>query len=496
VRSLDASAERLDRVLEVLVQAGRALTNHAELRDALAEFAGALVDDFGDYCEIDVFGLALERERFKVSAGTALDSPDQRRRIVERIGDGRRTLGRITCTTASPDGFDDLTRKALQVLANELGVALGGKVLMRREHRVADRLQRALLPEHLPAMPGAQFHAAYRPASDEAEVGGDWFDAFVLADRRVAISIGDVAGHGLEAAVIMGEVRQAIRTAAVAADSPAAVLDYVNRIITLRESIGMVTAIVGIYDPETSRLSYAVAGHPAPIIALENGLVRRLPSGSLPLGCVESLECYDWTFTLPQGAHAIFYTDGLIENERDLINGEKRLAEEVRSLALEWRDRTPEAPDPALAVQERIFNGGFNRDDAAVLLLSRTNPVPSYVFSAVPVAATLTRAIACDEMARLGIEKERRFGMLVAIGEAVANAIEHAYRGAAPGLIRIELAKQERQLLLSVEDFGHWRPFVRREDRGRGIELMHAFMDGVQIRSTRESTRILLRAAL
>ncbi len=496
MRSLDASAERLGRVLDVLVDAGRALTHHSDLRDALSEFAGVLAGNFGDYCEIDVSGLALERERFTVSAGTPPDATAERADIAEQLSDGRRTLGKLLCATSSPNGFDEVTRKAVHVLATELGVALGGKVLMRREHRVADRLQRALLPEHLPDMPGAEFHAAYRPASDEAEVGGDWYDAFPLPDRGLAISVGDVAGHGLEAAVIMGEVRQAIRTAAVAATSPAAVLDYVNRIIALRESIGMVTAIFGIYDPESSRLTYAVAGHPPPIIALANGLVRRLPSGSLPLGCVDSLECYDWTFTLPQGAHVMFYTDGLIENERDLINGEKRLAEAVRALALEWHKDPAASADPALAVNERIFSGSFNRDDAAVLFLSRADPVPSYVFSAVPVAATLIRGIAAGEMELLGIEKERRFGMLVALGEAVANAIEHAYRGAPPGLLRLQLGNEEGQLTLTVEDFGRWRPFVRRDDRGRGIELMHAFMDGVQIRSTRRSTQIVLRAAL
>ncbi len=496
MRPLDASAERLDCVLTLLVDAGRALTRSRDVGEALSEIARSVAANICDYCEIDVMADALGREHSCVAAGTpaaAAPRADEET-MLEPIADGLERLGTITCRTFAPGGFDDVARKAIGVLATELGAVLAAQAVVRREHRIADRLQRALLPESVPIVPGAEFHAAYRPASDEAEVGGDWYDAFALPDGRIALSIGDVAGHGLEAAVIMGEIRQAIRTAAVAASSPSEVLDYLNRVVALRDSIGMVTAIFGMYDPPTSRLCYAVAGHPSPLIALANGTVQHLPSGSLPLGCTSSLEVCDWTFTLPAGSHAVFYTDGIIENDRDVLAGEKRLVETLRSLLQNTTEAT--LSDPATQLLERIFNGASNRDDAAALILSRYAPVPDYIFSAVPTAAALARAIVRDEMAALGIESSRRFGVLVALGEAVANAVEHAYRDDAPGLIRLELGKDERNFILSVEDYGRWRPFVRRENRGRGIELMHAYMDGVQIRSTRESTRIVLRALL
>jgi anti-sigma regulatory factor (Ser/Thr protein kinase) len=353
----------------------------------------------------------------------------------------------------------------------------------------------ALLPERLPSIQGAAFHAAYRPASNESEVGGDWFDAFNLPDRRIAISVGDVAGHGPDAALIMGQVRQAIRTAAVSKAGPAAVLDCVNQIAALRESIGMVTAIFGVYDPQVSTLAYAVAGHPPPLLALPDGLVRRLPGGGLPLGCAAALGAIDWTFTLAAGAHAVFYTDGLIENERDPVAGEQRLLEVVRDLLCGARNGLPES-DPAMALQDRVFRGASNRDDSAVLLLSRRDPVACYTFYAVPIVAPIARAIVEREISHLGIDDERRFGVLVALGEAIANAVEHAYRGANRGLIRFELENQPRQLVVTVEDFGRWRPFIRCDDRGRGIELMHAFMDSVQILSTRQSTKIVLKTKL
>ncbi len=489
VRSLDRSAERLNRVLDVLVQAGRALTQCRNIDDALARIARSFAGNFGDYCSIEMSVDDAGGYSRRVASGAAGEFDAAYARIIEPLTDGRRAFGKIACGTSAPDGFDDVARDALRLLGVHLGIVLAGHVALLREHRVADRLQRALLPESLPLLPGVAFHGAYRPASGEAEVGGDWYDAFNLPDRRVAISVGDVAGHGLDAAISMGEVRQAIRTAAVGADSPAAVLEYANRIIALRESIGMVTAIFGFYDPESSALSYAVAGHPPPLLAFANGFVRRLPAGGLPLGCAGELQATDWTFTLPAGSRAVFYTDGLIENERDPIRGEQRLLEIVHA-------SFSDEGDPAQALQDRVFGGSTNRDDAATLVLSRSDPVESYVFSAVPIVAPIARAIVEREVAGIDIDAERRFGVLVALGEAVANAIEHAYRGGNPGLIRLAVERRPKLLIMSVEDFGRWRPFIRREERGRGLELMHAFMDSVQILSTRQSTKIVLKTKL
>ncbi|MBV9333149.1 MAG: SpoIIE family protein phosphatase [Candidatus Eremiobacteraeota bacterium] len=481
-------------MLDLLLGAGRTLTRSESLGDALLHVAGAVASNLADYCEIECAPNA--GDDLRVTAGTLPSHCVKTGSITQRINDGRRSFGTLRCATGSSDGFSDVARKAVKILATQLGVVLAGHALTQREHRVADRLQRALLPEKLPAIDGTQFFAAYRPASDEAEVGGDWFDAFALPNGRVAVSIGDVAGHGLDAAVIMGEVRQAIRTAAVAAESASAVLDYVNRIFMLRQSLGIVTAVFAIYDPVTGELRYACAGHPPPLLALANGPVRALPAGSLPLGCRDELQSREWNFTVPEGAHVVFYTDGLVENDRDLIGGERRLLETARTLLCETAASDEDRADPAFALQERIFRREGNRDDAAVLVLSRTAPVPYYVFSAVPVVAALSRAIVAARLDRIGIEGERRFGILVALGEAVANAIEHAYRDSDPGLIRLELTDEGKHFVLCIEDFGRWRPFVRREERGRGIEMMHAFMDRVQIQSTRNSTRIVLKAEL
>jgi anti-sigma regulatory factor (Ser/Thr protein kinase) len=481
----------LSSVLDVLVKAGHALAASPDVTDSLTQMADLCVADLADFCAIQVVVEALERNEFAVEAGIHPERPaGSNGTIVQALSAGRYVTGSIRCETAVEGGFDATTRQAINLLGVQLAIVVAGHAAAMREHRVADRFQRALLPAHLPEVAEITFHASYRPASDEAEVGGDWYDAFALGDGRIAISIGDVAGHGLDAAVIMGEVRQVIRTAAVGGAAPAELLEYVNSVVRLRESIGMVTAIFGIYHPGTSVLSYAVAGHPPPALSLIGGVTRSLPSGGLPLGCATSIDATDWTFTIPAGGRVVFYTDGLIENERDLIAGEERLMQTIAALG--W---TP-ADDPAEAIQQGVFGAVSNRDDAAVLALTRNAPVQTYVFSALPVIAPLVRAIVEREVVRLQMSDDRRFGVLVAVGEAIANAVEHAYRGGTPGLIRMTVESDERSLVVTIEDFGRWRPFVKREERGRGIELMHAFMDGVQIRTTRESTAIVLKADL
>ncbi|MBV8333049.1 MAG: SpoIIE family protein phosphatase [Candidatus Eremiobacteraeota bacterium] len=492
MRSLDISAERLNVVLNLLVRAGHALTASSDIGETLETIADLCVQAFADRCTIRVAIDALEADQFEVVAGTHPDQPvGDRSYIVEQLTAGRQTFGEIVCETASRGGFDDSIRQVLALLALQLAAVLSGRAATLREHRVADRFQRALLPERLPEVSGVNFCAAYRPASEEADVGGDWYDAFALDDGRIAISVGDVAGHGIDAAVIMGEVRQSIRMGAIGgSETPAAVLDYVNGMVRFRESIGMVTAVFAIYDPHTSTLTYAAAGHPPPILAYAGVGARHLPTGGLPLGCAAHVESVNWTFSVPQGARVVFYTDGLIENDRDVLAGEQRLLEAVEAIPRDERSGAAEL------VQENVFAGASNRDDAAVLVLTRLGPVPSYVFSALPLVSPIARAIVSNEVEPLGLSEDRRFGILVAVGEAIANAIEHGYRNEPGGLISLKIEILDDHLVLTIEDFGRWRPFVPREERGRGIELMHAFMDGVQIRSSRESTTIVLRARL
>jgi anti-sigma regulatory factor (Ser/Thr protein kinase) len=487
--------------LDLLAEASRLLASSFDLSVTLPKVADLCINKIADYCAIyaslgDSGMTMVEAARepgLHVRANDPSALPDVMREhgfesVAHANLEGRSVSGIFAVGVRAGGAFTPASQKLIDILAVQVANALAQAVLFERTYRVADRLQRALLPDSLPAVPGAAFHAAYRPASDEAEVGGDWYDAFGLPDGRIAISMGDVAGHGLSAATVMGEIRQAMRTTAVFETSPATVLEHINSVINLRSGIGMVTAIFAYYDPGKRELTYAVAGHPPPCLAIAGGFCDFLPGGGMPLGVGEKVAACDWTVTMPPHSCIIFYTDGMTEYSRDIFAGEERLLEaSIRALE-------NDSDNPAIALQERIFDAKVNRDDAATLTLTCREGTTgeSWRYSAVPVAAPIVRAMLgrfCDEH---GIEEEQRFAVITAVGEAVANAVEHAYRAEQAGYLHVRPSVDAHAISIEIEDCGRWRPFQPREERGRGMILMYELMDKVRITSAQRGTNISL----
>src|SRR6185503_18384940 len=213
------------------------------------------------------------------------------------------------------------------------------------------------------------------------------YDAFEIGDGRIGVSIGDVAGHGLEAAVAMGEARRAIRTAAAGFGSPSEMLDYVNGILALQDSVGMATAIAGFYDPRDGTFRYASAGHPPPILVGPDRRPHALPAGGLPLGLGANGASPDWTVTVDPGTSIVMYTDGLLEYSRDILAGERILRETIAGTDL------VATTAPAEALHAAIFSTVENTDDAATLVLQGLGdgPARSLRSSAFPNAAAIAR---------------------------------------------------------------------------------------------------------
>lgn len=253
-------------------------------------------------------------------------------------------------------------------LAQELGrhaaIAFDNARMFQREHIVAETLQRAMLPERLPELSNAAFSCAYIPGAHELSVGGDWYDAFVMHDGRIGVSIGDVMGHGLVAAVVMGEIRQAMRSAALGHDDPSRVLDHASWLLELHQRDVIATAGFGIFDLKDCSLTYSSAGHPAPLVCSANGEMYELGSGGLPLGMRDQTLAPATKVTLSPGTLIVLYTDGLLEFNRDLVEGEKllkaALAAEVRNLSR----------NPATTIYERVVKNPTHTDDVAILTLS------------------------------------------------------------------------------------------------------------------------------
>jgi anti-sigma regulatory factor (Ser/Thr protein kinase) len=287
----------------------------------------------------------------------------------------------------------------------------------------------------------------------------------------------------------MGEVRQAMRTTAVFERSPAVVLEHINNVINLRSGIGMVTAIFAYYEPSNRELTYAVAGHPPPALAIHDGFCGFLPGGGLPLGVERTIDATDWTVTLPPASCVVFYTDGLTEYSRDIFAGEEHL------LRASVRSFEEDAENPALALQERIFNAKINRDDAATLTLS-CDPGgvgDMWRFSAIPLAAPIVRSLLHRFCRQQGLDETQTFAIITAVGEAVANAVEHAYRGdSEAGYLYVRPEVDNGHITIEIKDRGRWRPFQPREERGRGMVLMYELMDRVRITSAQNGTNIVL----
>jgi CHASE3 domain sensor protein len=231
--------------------------------------------------------------------------------------------------------------------------------------RVVDAFHRAQLPQALPSSPYVSFNATYVPAEEVTAMGGDWYDVFTLDDRRYVFSIGDVTGHGLEAAIVMGRVRQTIFTLASIENDPAAILERANDVLRTQGD-HIVTALCGAIDARSGAVTLATAGHPPALIVPPTGKIRELSSSAPPLGATERLQVSCRNEQLFPGEMLVCYTDGIIENERNVIEGEARLRRVLSSL------RTSERREPAPAIRDRILGKHRGRDDVAILTIRRS----------------------------------------------------------------------------------------------------------------------------
>ncbi len=197
---------------------------------------------------------------------------------------GRAIGGLTLVSTDARGGFTDADLPLAELLATRLALAIENARQYERERRVASSFQHAALPAQLPKTDSFRFDAVYRPAEEAVQVGGDWYDAVALSEGRIIVSIGDVAGHGLGAAVTMGSVRQMVRGIAQVHENPCLILDAADRALRLHAPDAFVTAFVGIIDPAATTLTYASAGHPPPLLRAPDGTITSLECGGPPLG--------------------------------------------------------------------------------------------------------------------------------------------------------------------------------------------------------------------
>ena len=398
---------------------------------------------------------------------------------------GEVAIGVLALVRARGRAYDEDDVALLREFARRAALSLEHARLYERERTTADALQRAMLPGQLPMLADIKFSASYSAASESQRVGGDFYDAFELPDGRVAVTIGDVTGHGLEAAVIMGEIRQALRAAAFESADPSAILDRASRLLIASGRTVFVTAIFGVLDPITGRFAYATAGHPPPLVD-GAGELYRLASAGLPIGLRDE-EGVDFALRLKAPCTIVMFTDGLMEFARDLDEGERRIEAAIRRLA------GGEIEHLAGALMKEVLGDDEPTDDIAILTVTLDRvaaALPGDEFewrftSSDRRTAVLIRHQIGDLVARWTGREDTRFGSELAFGELIGNTVRHA-----PGAVRV-LASTDGDgvAYLVVEDSGGgFTPNDRAIDpyteTGRGLGIVRAVADAIAIEPT------------
>ncbi|MGH2944402.1 MAG: SpoIIE family protein phosphatase, partial [Solirubrobacteraceae bacterium] len=363
------------------------------------------------------------------------------------------------------------------------------------ERHVAHTLQRSMLTTQLPAVEGAELAVRYLPGTRHTEISGDWYDVIPLPDGRVGVVIGDVVGRGIEAAATMSQLRTALRAYAIEGLEPAVVVAKLHRLVDhLR--VGLSTTLVYLdFDPFTREMRYVSAGHLPVLHVPAERRSRFLPGArSTPLGTAPvGTEIPQERLVLEPGDAVLLYTDGLVERRDDGIDN--RL-EQLRAAVAA-------APADLQAGLEHLTatlgdDDALRHDDVALLALRVTGAADETFAAAIAPSAEHLGALRGDLrswLARAGASTSEAGDVLIAVGEACANAIEHS--GAAPdSAIDVRAQLLGREVVLRVHDHGTWRPVAAQTERGHGLRLMRVLMDRMEIASGPDGTRVELRRRL
>ena len=404
----------------------------------------------------------------------------------------RQLLGVLYVGRRASRSFTDDDAALLHLVGDRVALAVDRARVFEQERHIAETLQRSLLPERLPKIPGMDVAVRYLPAGAGMEVGGDWFDMFELGDGRVILAMGDVVGRGVRAAALMGKLRTSLEAFAYDGRSPEEVVERLHSFMERQHRAEMATLLYVAIEPDRGSAELTNAGHLPMLIRSADGRARFVGrEASPPLGALPYLHFEAVGEAIEPGSVLVLFTDGLIEVRGTSI--ELRL-EELRR-AVETGPADPEAL--CAEVLEQMLGEEEPQDDVALLILCFSR-LPARGFTldlpAEPEALSSVRKALGRWLSEAGTSGRDAHAIKVACGEACANAIEHAYR---PGdaAFQIEASRDDSDVLIVVRDFGGWRN-PRGTDRGRGLPLMRALMDSVDVHPSSHGTTVRLRRRL
>jgi GAF domain-containing protein/anti-sigma regulatory factor (Ser/Thr protein kinase) len=398
-----------------------------------------------------------------------------------------RVIGVLHVGSLTPREFSADERDLLQLAGDRAALAIE-QARLYEQRRVAEVLQRRLLPGELGSVLGIEAAARYLPASG-GSLGGDWYDIFQLPGGRVCVAVGDVVGRGVEAAAVMAQLRTAVRAYAADGHAPAAVVDRVNSLMLSLGPLAMTTLVLLVIDPAAETLEVVGAGHPPALVVDPSGAAAFVwPPGGVPLGVTAAAVYTSETHRLPTGSTVLAYTDGLVERRDQSIDVGlerlRRVAEGARDIEVMCQ-----------AIVDQLVSEAPG-DDVA-LVAARVPPLGDHLstrWTATPDSLAPIRYLLRRWLLGRGAGEDEAYDIIVATQEACANAIEHAY---GPGFAEfvLELTFADGRVTIAVADRGHWRA-PRGDDRGRGLPLMRELMDTVDVSPAEGGTAVTLARAL
>ena len=371
--------------------------------------------------------------------------------------------------------FNDEDEQLATLLAQRAAIGVVNARLYERQRQVARTLQGSFLPAALPTMPGVTFDGVYTAGTHDLSIGGDWYDALAYDETTVGLSVGDVAGHGLEAAVTMGKMRQTFRALAVVERDPSRTLAIADSVLRHEHPDVFVTAFVARFDRTTRALQYANAGHPAPFLRALDGSLDRLEAAGIPLGLASFDLLRTRSRALAEGDLLVVFTDGLIETTRDITAGEQSVAGALAHPAFALCS-APAALLGALVVPD---DPG---DDIAILTM-RVGGGADWSFDANDwVAAQAARQAFVARLQVEGASEETRLAGEMILGEIIGNVARYT-----PGFVDVALRRErDACFVLSALDRGpgfRWNPDLPRDayaESGRGLYLIQTLAHSVR----------------
>jgi serine phosphatase RsbU (regulator of sigma subunit)/anti-sigma regulatory factor (Ser/Thr protein kinase) len=389
---------------------------------------------------------------------------------------GGHAFGGLMLSFGEAAEFDEDEQAFLGAVAAVIAQAMKRALAFREQQTTSELLQRSLLPESVPELDGLVMGAYYEPGGSGVDVGGDWYDVVPLADGRVALALGDVMGKGVAAAVVMGQVRAALRAYALIDPAPDVVLERLDFLVaSLGAPEQIVTVAYAVLSADRDRVDLAAAGHPAPLLAEPVGEPEPV---ALSAGPALGLHAGSWpvtTIPFRPGSLLLFFSDGLVETRTMEVDvGTKELA--ARLAATERRRRHPREICPRLADQMRRSDSD---DDVTMLAVLNTVGIRMQTAStelpADSTASPLARRTLARWLAAWQVDEEVTETAALCLSELVTNAIIHS--GTSP---RVTAQLDDERLLVAVADGGHRGTARLSEDHvptdisGRGLLLVDA----------------------